>query len=80
MRKNKLELWQAKTEAAQKHLRIAQSLQGEALALLKDSQNLPPDERAKILPNVVASLAKSQSMEDESYDRISDLECNYPYG
>lgn len=79
IKQNKIKLWEEKMSAAQKQLKIAQSLQVECLGLIKEAQNLEIEERSKIMGNLTMSLAKSQSMENEAYDRITTLQSSYPY-
>ncbi|HEY9703187.1 MAG TPA: hypothetical protein V6C58_12110 [Allocoleopsis sp.] len=75
----KITAWQDSLNAVIKQLKIAQSLQMEALNILKESPNLDIEDRAKTLTNITLALSKSQDMENQCYDRLVHLRNNYPY-
>lgn len=78
-KQTKLEIWADSLSATQKQLKIAQSIQIEALSLLKSYKDVEIQDKAKILSNLTIALSKAQEIENRSYDRIKELNSNYPY-
>lgn len=70
---HRLDAWQAAVDAAERHIKIGATLQGQGGEILKNKPNADPESIAKLIQQATATIEKGVKLERDARDKLIEL-------
>ncbi len=65
--------WKSAVDAAEQHIKLGLTLQGQGVEILKSKQDADPESMAKLIQQATATIDKGVKLERDARDKLIEL-------